>query len=88
MRIRMRTLATGPKGNFYPGQVIDVNQETADGLLMGGFAESVDVPAEAKAMPEPPYEPDYQETATVEPPERAVLPRSKPQRAKPRYRGR
>ena len=65
--IRMKTLAAGPGGIKHLGQVVTVTQEEADILVNGGFAEPVGVLMNG---PVP-------ELTTLEPRERAVLPRGK-----------
>lgn len=65
MKVKMVTLAAGPEGMLRPGAEIDLPQEKAMALIEGGYAVPVHV---------------VRETATVEPPEQAVEPESKPRR--------
>lgn len=67
MRIKMRTLAAGPKGVLYPDNVYDsgdVDDRAAQALIDGGFAELV--PEKRKP-----------ESAAIAAPENAALPRAK-----------
>lgn len=43
MRIRMRTLASGPAGQFYPGQVYEVSDATGLAWVGGGYADLLPV---------------------------------------------
>jgi len=58
--IRMKTRLAGPDGVRQPGDLLRVPEHVADDLIAGGYAEL------ATAKPAEP------ETATVEPPEKAV----------------
>ena len=49
MKVRMKTIAAGPKGTRQPGDVIDVPAKEAKTLIAGGFAEAVEGPAKPKA---------------------------------------
>ena len=62
-QVRLLQRMAGPLGNWGPGRVIAVPAAEAKALVDGGFAEYVDLP-----LPQPPPA----ETATLEPPERAV----------------
>lgn len=44
MKIKMKTLVCGPNINGQPGQVLDVDPETANNLIGGGYAELVGLP--------------------------------------------
>jgi hypothetical protein len=50
MRVRLKTLMTGPEGVFPIGLVIDVGDEEAAALIAGGFAERLDRPVFALFM--------------------------------------
>jgi hypothetical protein len=73
MRIRMITLAGGPDGVFQPGRIYvapaQIPIKLARQFVDGRFA--VELPAEAP------------ETTALEPPERAVQPRSQTRRESP-----
>lgn len=60
MKIRMKTLAAGPAGVYRPGQEVDLPADEARALIEGGYAEAVG---------------KVRETAAVEPPEEAVMPK-------------
>lgn len=66
MKIKMLVSMAGPSMRE-PGQIIEVGEEEAARLIAAGFA----VPERGEI-----------ETATVEPPEKAVLPRGKPRKAR------
>jgi hypothetical protein len=66
MHVKMLVSMAGPLGVREPGQVIEVDEEEAARLIAAGFA----VPEKGEV-----------ETANVEPPEKAVLPRGKPRKA-------
>lgn len=42
MRVKLRTLMSGPKGTYHPGQTADLAQHIAQDLINGGFALAVD----------------------------------------------
>ena len=63
VRVNMLTTSAGPKGVWPAGSVCHLPQGEAENLVRGGFAKYLDNP--------PP------EKATIEPQERAVLPRPK-----------
>lgn len=49
MKIRMRTLLSGPSGSIQAGQVADLDDAQAQDLIAGGYAEAVaDKPAKAE----------------------------------------
>lgn len=58
IRVRMRTLASGPEGIMRPGRTYDIDAGQAKELIEGGYAEAV-----KGAAPE---------TASMQPPEKAV----------------
>lgn len=64
----MLTTSAGPEGIFPAGAIIQTSEEKAEAMVRGGFARYMD-----KKEPE---------KATIEPTERAVLPR--PQGRKPK----
>lgn len=68
----MKTTAAGPGGTYPQGQTVIVKKELAAAFVHGGYAEYVGEPFSAPVplIIEP-------EIATIEPPERAVLPRGK-----------
>lgn len=71
MKVKMKTLAAGPEGLYQPGQEVDLPAAQAKALIAGGYAEEVvlaDVEQQQK-------EPAERETAAVEPPEKAVVPK-------------
>lgn len=68
MRVRMLATAAGPSGVFPAGLVVDIDEELASAFVSGGYAEAV-------------YQP-ITETATIEPPEKAVLPTPKRKKVK------
>jgi hypothetical protein len=39
MRIKMRTLASGPEGHIHPGTILELNEKEAKELIAGGYAE-------------------------------------------------
>ena len=53
MKVELKTRMAGPKGNGAPGQVLDVDAETAKALIDGGFAEASGSPVTAVSEPEP-----------------------------------
>ena len=69
MRIRMKTLAAGPLATYRPGEVADVDAATAQAFIDGGYAEAVE---QVQAVRE-----SVQETAMLQAPERAVMPKAK-----------
>lgn len=62
MRIRMITSMAGPHSSAAPGQIIDVDEQTAKALTSGGYAFYVDKP--------PVF--NQPEAAVIQPPETAV----------------
>lgn len=58
----MLTVAAGPQGVWLPGSVVDVEPATAQALVAGGYAVTVD------ALPLP-ATPPATTTAAVQPPE-------------------
>ena len=46
MRVRMKSIMSGPTGSYQPGQEVDFDEKTAKGLVAGGFAEPVKASAE------------------------------------------
>ena len=70
MRIEMITQMAGPDGNASPGQIIDVDPQTAQALADGGYAVIVDNPAKVE-------QPPVIETAAMEPQEKAVMPKAR-----------
>jgi hypothetical protein len=72
----MRTTIAGPQGAANAGEVVShFTPELERTLVRDGYAEPVGrAPAPAAALPREPQEP---ETATVTPPEGAVLPKPK-----------
>ena len=38
MKIEMKTVYAGPKGNYKPGQVVDLKDPEAKDLIEGGYA--------------------------------------------------
>ena len=82
MKIKMKTLAAGPKGVYAAGEIVSVNNKEAKELVDGGYAEHVDkFPFTKKPLKkvEPTEEAEEKEieTASVEPTEEAVLPKPK-----------
>jgi hypothetical protein len=71
MRIKLRTLMAGPKGVARPGEIIDVDQETAGALIAGRHAWLVD------------DEPRI-ETTSIEPEETAMRKRGRPRKEEER----
>jgi len=65
MRVQMITAMAGPGGNASPGQVIDVDDQTARLLTEGGYAVYVDAPRQSLSV-------SKIEAAVIEPPEHAV----------------
>lgn len=63
---RIRMLTEGPNNNHEVGEILEVDADRAAVLVEGGYAEYADVP----------------ETAAVEAPEKAVLPRGKTRKVK------
>jgi hypothetical protein len=66
MRVKMKTLAAGPDGVLRPGQEVDLPTAQAKALIEGGYAEPVGT---------------VQETAAVEPSEKAVMPKKTKRRS-------
>lgn len=73
MKVKMRTLMSGPEGTFAPGQTIDVSEGEGKQLIEAGYAEKVIIPAKQDKK--------ESETASIEPDEKAVKP--SPKRKKP-----
>ena len=48
MKIRMKTLAAGPKGTYYPGQERDVDDKTGAELCAAGSAVPIGEPGAKK----------------------------------------
>jgi len=67
MKVKMKTLAAGPDGVYPPGIEVDLPHKQAMALIEGGYAEAVG---------------QVRETAAVEPPEQAVMPKKTTRRKK------
>lgn len=70
VRIRMKTLRAGPDGVIAPGEIVLVSESEA-AALVPQYAEYVDLPSPSQTVVE---------TAMLEPPENAMLPRPKPRK--------
>lgn len=68
MKVRMKTLMCGPNGTYHPGGVVELPDETAQMLIAEGYADLVETTSKADLIIE---------TTTIEPTEKAVLPKSK-----------
>lgn len=79
MRVKMRTSYAGPAGSCAAGGIVDVPEAEAAGLVAGGYAEVVPVPAPAPIVEE------VAETATAPAVETATAP---PMRGRGRAKGR
>jgi len=66
--VRMITLMAGPGGIFQPGQVVNLPAKAAQALVAGGYATAEGTPLATSPGGE------GEETAAVEPVERAVKP--------------
>ncbi len=53
MKVKMRTLASGPEGVLQAGKVYNLPDEMAKGLVAGGYAEKVDEKTPALAVEKP-----------------------------------
>ena len=42
MKVRMKTLAAGPRGVYLAGSVVDVPEDEGEALCSGGYAEAVE----------------------------------------------
>lgn len=42
MRVKLRTVMSGPNGTYHPGQTVDFALHIAQDLINGGFATAVD----------------------------------------------
>lgn len=69
MKVKLITTYAGPLGTWMAGAIVDLPDEEAKGLVDGGYATRVEVPASTKVEPAPDTE---VETAVVEAPEKAV----------------
>ncbi len=67
MRIKMRTLASGPEGHVHPGTILELNEKEAKELIAGGYAELAVVPDDAERA----VELDDAETETTDKPHAA-----------------
>lgn len=55
MKVKLKTVYAGPRGNCGPGSVIDLPADEAKGLIDGDYAEKVEKPRPtAKVEPEAP----------------------------------
>lgn len=74
MRIKMRTLGSGPDGVLQAGKVYDLPAEVAQPLLEGGYAERVvagsDRPAKTGQVPTPVDDTEAVESPVVRTPGR------------------
>lgn len=78
MKIKMRTLAAGPKGIHHPDSIRDVSPEEAAALIEGGFADRVDGDGVRQATISPPARAvDPKPTNPVAPPAKPVAPPAK-----------
>jgi len=64
--VKLLTTMAGPGGCYHPGDVVSLPAEKAEILINGGYAEAVKLTAI--------------ETAAVETPEKAVLPKAQSKR--------
>lgn len=64
MRVKMKSTMCGPGGNFNAGQIAEFDDEQAQALIDGGYAEVIDRPR-------------VFETAALATPETAVTPSQK-----------
>lgn len=58
MKVKIKTIMAGPGGNYLPGDEADLPDEVAHSLISGGFAESMEEPAEKEPGPVKQEEPD------------------------------
>lgn len=65
----MRTLAAGPGGVLYPGQVCDLPSTEAEAMVSAGHAELV-IQAKVATPPETAEAPEAEETADAPQPQR------------------
>ena len=56
MKVKMKTLAAGPKSVWRPGQVVNVDAEVARVLIEGGYAERVE---KAESLPQEAAQGDF-----------------------------
>ena len=73
MKIKMKSNAAGPLGNFHAGKVYDVEDSIGERFVAGGYAEEVAAPAEEAGHAAP-------ESASIAPPENAMQPAAAPRR--------
>lgn len=52
MKIKMKTLASGPDGVLSKGEIVDLPKEQAEALIAGGFAQSASPSALVTSMVE------------------------------------
>jgi hypothetical protein len=71
MRVKMITTAAGPDGVFLAGQVVDIEEKLAKAFIAGGYAKTVEK-----------VERSVVESASIEAPEKAVLPNAKRKKVK------
>ena len=59
IKVKMRGIMSGPQGNFHPGEIHTLPKETAEALIMGGYAVSAEpeTPEAKRAEPEAPVAP-------------------------------
>jgi hypothetical protein len=72
MKVKMKTLMSGPDGNASPGSIVEVSKEEGRQLIDSGSAEKIKLSAETKKNTEEPPE-----MAAIEPEEKAVHPSGK-----------
>jgi hypothetical protein len=78
MEAKMKTIAAGPDVNVGPGAI--VSGELAKAVVEGGFADEVEASREPASDPAPAPVAAPLETATLAPPETAVMPQPAPRR--------
>lgn len=88
MLVRMKQLICGSLGVWEAGQEYDIPKSAGEALVQGGYAEAItpalDNPLANVSPPLKTEEPREIETAMVEPPERAILPKAKPRKPVPK----
>lgn len=73
MKVRLNTIMAGPPGTVQPGQIVDLDAETAHSLVAGGYAQEL-------AAAAPPTGTAITETASLLPPETADVKTSRGRR--------